>query len=65
VVGWCASSRMGVRCGPVKLDQLLVHNFIIIINHIVLCIIIIIIIIISSSIIIINVAVNGPVIGLR
>ena len=57
---------MGVRCGPVKLDQLLVHNFIIIINHIVLCIIIIIIIIIiSSSIIIINVAVNGPVIGLR
>ena len=46
---------MRVRCGPVELDQLLVHILIIIIiNPTVLCIIIFIIIIID--------VVNGPVI---
>ena len=55
---WIADMR--VRFGPVKLDQLLVHIFIIIIiNPIVLRIIIIIIIII---IITTTAVVNGPVI---
>jgi len=60
LVHWIADMR--VRCGPVKLDQLVLHIFIIIIiNPIVLRIVIIVIIII---IIIIISIVNGPVIWL-